>query len=405
MPKQFIIHWPDPSIDHASWAYADERGDTGGELESGTLAEAAAVVEGRRSTLVIGGDSVVLSEAHVPGGSASRAAAVARYALEDQLADDVDQLHFALGPKCTGDLYPVAVVDHDTMDQVTEACAEAGLRPLEVVPEALALPVRREATEEGVRPWTAVVDASQAVVRLNGYKGFVTDTDMAGIMLAGACADLDEDSRARVTLYETEDAGALDVPADIDVERVPLSDRLSVLASGLTSAPRINLLQGEYSPRTQLDKSLKPWRWTAVLAAVLFAIVVGGRWMELRSLSAEEAAVDAAIAESFQAALPNARMQRPKRQIEDALRNLGQGGADGFTANLAAIVDSLAAQPQTRLNSLTLRGDRFDLDLFTDAVPTLDALASELEGRSSLRLEVQSANREDDGVRARVRVQ
>lgn len=405
MPKQFIIHWPNPAVDQASWAYASETGDLDGAVETGTLAEAATVVEGRRSVLVVSGDSVLLSEAHVPGGSASRAVAAARYALEDQLADDVESLHFALGPKRDGDKYPVAIIDRDAMDQLTEACTDAGLRPMEIVPETLALPLRRSRSAEDSKPWTALIDDDQAIVRLNGYKGFVTDTDMAGVMLEGARADLDEDAQASITVYETENARAIDMPEEIDVERMPCEERLGLFASGLAAAPVINLLQGEYSPRTQLDKSLKPWRWTAVLAAVLLMIVVGGRWFELRQLTAQEEAIDAAIAESFQQALPNARMQRPKRQIEDALRNLGQGGAEGFTANMAAIVDSLATQPQTRLNSLTLRGDRFDLDLFTDAVPSLDALASDLSGRSSLRLEVQSANREDDGVRARVRVQ
>ncbi len=409
MSRQFIIHWPDVSVDYAHWVYAGERGELDGDVESGTLSEAATDIEGRRATLVLGGDSVLLSEAHVPGGSASRAVAVARYALEEQLADDVDELHFALGQKRDGDMYPVAIIDRDTMDQVTESCQDAGLRPTEIVPETLALPVpeRAQGDDPGgkVRRWTALVDADHAVVRLNGFKGFVTDLDMVGLMLQGAREDLGDDVEAQITVYETGDAATLDVPPGLDVQHKRCDERLGLFATGLANAPRINLLQGEYSPRTQLDKSLKPWRWTAVLAAVLFAVFMGSRWLDLRKLSAEEAALDVAIEESFKVALPNARMQRPRRQIEDALQRLGQGGSDGFTANMAAIVDSIAAQSQTTLNSLTLRGERFDLDLMTDAVPSLDALASDLAQRSSLTLEVQSANREDDGVRARVRVQ
>jgi general secretion pathway protein L len=403
--RQFIIHWPDVGIDRTSWAAADDKGELDSDVEFGTLAEAAAVVEGRRACLIVGGDGVLLAEAHVPGGAASRAPTVARYALEEQLADDVDNLHFALGQKRAGDLFPVAVIDRDTMDEVTARCAEAGLRPNEIVPETLALPSPERVPGDEASQWTALVDADRAVIRLNGYRGFVSDTEMAGLMLEGAQADLEEGSEAAITVFETGNASALAVPAGVDVERRRCDHLVALFASGLSHAPRINLLQGEYSPRTQLDKSLKPWRWTAALAAVLLSLVVVGRWLDLRQMQAEEDALDNAIAESFSQALPGARMQRPRRQIEDALSNLGQGGTSGFTADLAAITDSLASQPQTTLNSLTLRNGRFDLDLTTDAVPSLDALASDLAGRSSLGLEVQSANRQDGGVRARVRVQ
>lgn len=405
MSRQFIIHWPDITVDHASWADVSEQGDLVSDVESGSIADAAIVVEGRRSSLILGGEGVLLSEAHVPGGSTARANAVVRYALEDQLADDVDNLHFALGQKRSGDMFPVAVIDRDTMDDVSARCAQAGLRPTEIVPETLALPMPERGAGDATHHWTALVDSEQAIVRLNGFKGFVTDADMAGVMLAGASADLDDADEAALTIYETPGAVALKLPGTIDVERRPCEHRLGLFASGLAHAPRINLLQGEYSPRTKLDKDLKPWRWTAGLAAALMLLLVGGRWLDLQRLEAEEAAIDDAIADSFAAALPNARMQRPKRQIEDALRSIGQGGNEGFTANLSAIAESLAAQPQTTLNSLTLRGERFDLDLATDAVPSLDALASDLEGRSALNLEVQSANRDDGGVRARVRVE
>ena len=405
MSKHFIIHWPDVSVDRSFWAGASDHGDLNTDIESGTLAEAAAVVEGRRASLVLGGDDVLLSEAHVPGGSAARASAVVKYALEDQLADDVDNLHFALGQKRSGDLFPVAIVDHDTMDEVAARCAEAGLRPAEVVPETLALPLTERVAGDTSHHWTALVDADHAVVRLGGAKGFVTDTEMAGMMLAGATSDFEESDEAVLTVYQAAGASALDLPANLEIERRPYDHRLNLFAAGLVQTPQINLLQGEYSPRNKLDKSLKPWRWTAALAVVLMLLVVGGRLLDLQRLKAEEAAIDQAISESFAVALPNTRMQRPKRQIEDALKSLGQGGNDGLTANLAAIVDSLASQPQTSLNSLTLRGDRFDLDLVTDAVPSLDALASDLAGRSSLGLEVQSANRDDGGVRARVRVE
>ena len=174
MSRHVIIHWPDVAIDHVRWAVADDEGRLEGDIDAGTLADAAAIVEGRRCTLVIPGDGVLLSEAHVPGGSAARAPTVARYALEEQLADDVDDLHFALGAKGVGDVYPVAVIDRDTFGEVLERCAGAALRPLVIVPETLALP--RFDQDSGLPGWTVLVEEERAIVRLSGHKGFVADT-------------------------------------------------------------------------------------------------------------------------------------------------------------------------------------------------------------------------------------
>jgi hypothetical protein len=98
-------------------------------------------------------------------------------------------------------------------------------------------------------------------------------------------------------------------------------------------------------------------------------------------------------------------MQRPRRQIQEALDDLGGTNTDGFTSRLSQIAASLATQPQTVLNTIGYRNGRFDLDLNTDAVPTLDALKSELARRGTLDMSVQSANRENNTVRGRVRIE
>ena len=102
MSRHVIIHLPRVGEDRASWTVADEAGRLIEAESSGTLAEAAEAVEGRRATLVVPGDDVLLAEAVVPGASPVRAQQAVPFALEEQLADDVERLHFALGTKGKG---------------------------------------------------------------------------------------------------------------------------------------------------------------------------------------------------------------------------------------------------------------------------------------------------------------
>lgn len=412
MSRHVIIHWPDVTTDRVRWAVSDDTGALDSDVHDGSLADAAASVEGRRATLVLAGDNIVLQQTAVPGGSAARAPTIVRYALEEQLADDVDDLHFALGSKGPGDVFGVAIIDRDVFSDLLERCHDAGLRPLAVVPEMLALPLG----ERG--GWSAWVDGERAVVRLGGHLGFVAETGMAGLMLAGALGDaaaqpvptdgaaaLETDAPTLLLFADSHDS-QLEVPEGVEIEHRMTREPLELFAATLVKPPAINLVQGEYSPRREFDRTWRPWRWTAGLAAVLLLVLLAGRALDVRRLGAQEAALDAAIAQAFEQALPGTPMRRPRRQLEQALGSLGSGSGGGFTERFAQVAQSLATQPQTRLNSLSVRGERIDLDLVTDAVPTLDALKQALEASGGPSMEVQSAVADGDGgIRARVRIQ
>ncbi len=404
MSKHVIIYIPLISEETVQWAVSDDSGKLTTDVEYSTLAEVAAEVEGRKVTIVLPADEVLLSEAIVPGGSVARAQQAVPFALEDVVADDVDTLHFALGSKGPEDAYPVAVVSREVMDLLAENCEEVGLRPTQIVPEPLAIPkLESDALDQPV--WTALLDQDQIIVRLNGQQGFATDPGMASIMIDGARQSMDNETDPSLVIFRTDPPVDLALPDNIDVEMRDCEHRLALYASGLARSPHINLLQGVYNPKKNFDKTWKPWRATAGLAACLCVALFIGKWADVRALDKQAAALDAEIAGAFKQALPNARMRRPRSQIQSALNQLGGASTEGFTSRLSQIASSLATQPQTELKTIGFRNGRFDLDLNTDSVPTLDALKSELSKRGTLAMTVQSANRENNTVRGRVRIE
>ena len=404
MSKHAIIYMPRVGEDQVQWALADEKGVLSTPVSETTLAEAAREVEGLRVTLILPADDVLLAQSKVPGNSLARAQQAVPYALEDQVADDVDDLHFALGAKSRDDEYSVAVIGHDMMERVTQLCAEAELRPTEIVPETLAIPVLKP--DDPTMPvWSALLDRGRAVLRMSDNHGFATDADMAAMMLQGAMANTDSELQVSLIAFSADTTTQLETPEGMDVEVRSCEHPLALYASGLASSPQVNLLQGIYNPKRSFDNTWKPWRATAVLAACICVVLFAGQWMELRELRKQESQLDEQIATAFGQALPGARMQRPMRQVQQALENIGAANTDGFTSRMAQIAESLSTQPQTELRSIGYRNGRFDLDLNTDDVPTLDALKREIASRGSLDMTVQSANREDNTVRGRVRIE
>lgn len=403
MAKDCIIYLPEVGQDLVQWATSDGGGKLLSAAQTGTMAEAASAISGLKSILVLPGDNVLLAEATVPG-NASRAQQAIPFALEEQVADDIESLHFALGKRDSENNYPVAVINRDTMELLREQMDEAGLRPVEVVPEILALPKFDPATAGPV--WSALVDDNHTVVRLNGYRGFATDSETAEIMLSGAKHEYEEEFSRGIVLFHTEPELAEPVIDDLDIETRYCDSRLGLYATGLAASPRINLLQGDYGYSQQMDIAWKPWAWTAVLATVLGALFLAGTAFDYMRLGREEAAVNEQITKVFQETFPGVRARRPVAQMKSRLKQLGGGvQSSGFTSDLAIIAAAFKAQPQSSINSIGYRPGRFDLDVSTDALPTLDKLKTDIEKAGTLTMKVQSARRQKDEVRSTIRLE
>src|SRR5690349_2170785 len=96
----------------ARLCYALAAGDPGVGIQAqqGTLDAILALAAGRRVVLFVPGADVRLATVQVPARAVPRILQAAPYALEDQFAEDVDTLHFAIGTpgSADGGAHPVA---------------------------------------------------------------------------------------------------------------------------------------------------------------------------------------------------------------------------------------------------------------------------------------------------------
>src|SRR6201999_1445602 len=102
----------------ATWLVVDPRGVSQGPPQSGPLSLAAPRSAGRRICVLVPGTDVLLTDPEVPTKAGTKLQQVVPYALEEQLADDIDDLHFAIGKRPADSVRtPVAVVRRELMDE------------------------------------------------------------------------------------------------------------------------------------------------------------------------------------------------------------------------------------------------------------------------------------------------
>src|ERR1700694_640294 len=97
MADWLLLRLPRTPEEPASWLVADARGAPAGPPQSGPLMLAAARAAGRRVCVLAPGADVLLAEPDVPVKAGAKLQQLVPYALEEHLADDIDDLHFAIG--------------------------------------------------------------------------------------------------------------------------------------------------------------------------------------------------------------------------------------------------------------------------------------------------------------------
>ena len=231
------------------------------------------------------GTDVRLSQAAVPARQASKALLAIPYALEDQLADDVETVHFALGARLAGDEWPVAAVSKARLEAWLEPFRTRGARIDLLLPESLCLPL------PGDGRWSVLMETELATVRSAAFGGFVCrPADLLTYL------DLADPERALGLQIITPRDVATDFSAlGRSVDVVPeFGAALDALIRHHQAANAINLLQGDYAPASDMRRAWLPWRRAAVLAAAcLLVLAIGGIVDLLRIGAAADAQVEA----------------------------------------------------------------------------------------------------------------
>lgn len=385
----------DADAGRARWSSA------AGELADGTLAEAAAQVGGRRVLVFVPAADVSFRDVAVPTRNRARIAAAVPYLLEEQLAADVDELHFAVGERAADGRVAVAIVARARMDAWLAALHAAGIQPAALVPECLALPYRPLA-------WTLWWGGDAAVVRSAAQRGFALDPDNVPFVLTRALAEAAP--AAPDLLWVLDGGGAageaerrladLGVPVQAERETRPL---LALLTEHYNEQQAIDLLQGAYSRREQLGRLWRPWRPAAALLAVWVLAQFGIKAYEYQRLDREHARLQQEIADIYLQTFPGSkRVVNARVQMEQQLSALRGGGGDGdFMQMMAALSRPVAAAADVELERVAYKQGELNVALVIGDLQRLEQLKAQLAA-SGLAVEIQSATARNDRVEAQL---
>src|SRR5438309_5085448 len=331
--------------------------------------------------------------ARLPTRSTAKIVQALPFALEEQLIDPPERLHFAFAHEADGAL-AVAVTRRERMESWLGALAAAGLAPTHLAPVTLSVPLAD-------RAWTLAFVDGEIVLRSGARAGLGGPAERrppAWLHAALAEARTEASAPERILL--------VDAPADLDSAAwrealgLPLEPMRPADAS-VQPAP-FDLLQQHYAPRARLAALKRAYIPAAALfAGWLFATLAldAIEWVRLsRAANAAEEEMRALLVKSF----PETRaILDPAEQMRRGLEDLGAGSGIAAPGDmlflLARAAPVVERESRVRVQSIEYSG-RSLLIRVAASEADAESLARTLRARS-LDVEVQRT-----GGEARLRV-
>jgi general secretion pathway protein L len=376
--------------DDIDWVLLDAQGGIIGEVQTGTPI-ASAVKSVDQIIALVPSESIWMGSARIPAKSQSQRRKAAPYAVEDQIADSIEQLHFAIDAE-ENEQTRIVAVKKSAMQSWLACLQRHQIYPDVILPDALLLPQR-------VGEHTFLLEAERALIRQERHRGFATSIDNLALWIKHAAA-------ARgLNLYRIGSV-QFDLNSDDIVHNETSTHALRIHALALRAeSPVINLMQGEYKPRARGVGTEKLWRYAAIL---LVATIVSGILLSKFDQIQKRQQLNAlrgAINQVFVAAMPDGAKPVPGReraQMEAALAGIQSGTESGLFGQLAEVGSVLANRPQFRLDTVSYQDGVLELDLLAPDMVGLESLRDSIAQKQSAQLE--QVSRAEGGMRARLRV-
>jgi len=468
--RQIFIHLGDATLsgdmpEDVHWV-VKEQGDAPSPLFHGDLKTASNHAHGCRVIVFVSGVEVLLTQVDLPNMNRQKLLKAIPFALEEQLASDIDDLHFAVGERDPTEQVNCAIIERNIIEKWLHGLNDVGIQPDVMSTEVFGVPY-----ETG--SWTLMIKnasketGAKAILRNNTQAGMALDVANVVPLLRASLESLeaevrptklhvvicdeglndeavpilnampqasssaenvdgdiiedtdddDEKTRQVVTALEQRRdrfSGTIDQLTSLcqgmDIEIViDHNDQsyLMYIAEQFDNAHCLNLLQGDYSRREQLEKLFRPWRPAVAIGLVWMVLQAGLVFADYQKLSKKDQVLRAEIEQVYRTAFPESKnIVDPKVQMERGLAELREQTnqtTDMFVL-LSKAGDVLSDTETLNIRTLRYKAEMLDLDFEISDLQALDELKLRLLNESGLTVDIQSASSRKGRVESRMQI-
>ncbi|MDX1900702.1 MAG: type II secretion system protein GspL [Gammaproteobacteria bacterium] len=349
--------------------------------------------------LMIPSEEVLLTQVPLPKMRRKQLQLALPFALEEQLIPDVDLLHFATGEMQPDNIWPVAIIAKEKLQQWLAFATSFNLKPTAIIPDVLTLPFTD-------KQWTVLVNDTRCIVRTGIYSGFTAERNQLNTLLnAARQGAVQPPERIHfLSTTQTELTHPNDVAVDSTV--LPENELLARCYETLETQPSMNLLQGEWQQNQYATSSRKIWQIAGALAIAWLVILFSSQIISLITLHNKSTQLNQSIHAIYHRYFPTATsVVAPKERLQQKLNAVhGDSQQNVFLPLLASTGEVLLKNPAAQLKQLEFNHHILRLDIEANTFDALDALVTQLK-TTGLQVKQQSAAVNGRSVKASLLIQ
>ena len=309
----------------------------------------------RRVICLLPGVDVLIKKVPINGTFNRQMQQALPFLVEEELACDVEQLHFHVIAKET-DLVHVAICEKQKMHSWLEWLSEAGINCSQFIPEGLTLPLPENEI------WQAIQLDEQWLMRESQYIAWSCDATM-----------LEEILKTKVTQDTVQSIASYSPFAEKSVANWSANNHklpIEQLTLG-TINNKTNLLSGEFKPKKNPNKHFLQWRMPAILASILLFVLMFNVYLQNRQIIEKTDLLKQQVEEVYQQAFPDQNKLKYAR-INNKLRTMLGEVDDGkdktdFLTMLNELIPSIKDNNEFKVTNIKFDSRRKELRIVATA--------------------------------------
>ncbi|MGB5444776.1 MAG: type II secretion system protein GspL [Psychromonas sp.] len=309
----------------------------------------------RRVICLLPGVDVAIKKVPIKGVFNRQMQQALPYLVEEELASDVEKLHFSVLVKAT-DLVYVAICDKQKMHHWLEWLENAQIRCTQFIPEGLALPL----PEYG--HWQAVQLGEFWLIRETANIAWSCEQSMLEAILESKIKNsADHDLIPQIESYSP----ILENSAGQWTSLDPVLP-MELLAIG-TLNNSVNILTDKFKPAKETNQTIEKWRMPVIIAGILLLVSMLSMYTRTLKVQSQTEVIKEQVEALYQQAFPHeSKLQyaRINNKLEGMMANLtGDAGGFGFLSMLNDLSPAFSVQKDFKINNLKYDSKKQELQL------------------------------------------
>jgi len=411
MSETLLIHYNIDDAQQATWSLCNATGELTGKISSGPLSELAGIAADHPVVVLLNSQCLHINQLHLPTQNMQKLLKAVPYAIEEFIADDIDNFHFVVTKNKHDNATSVVGIDSNTLKKIVQVFQDAGINVEKIIPDVLCLAADS-------KQWACLNYENTSYLQTDITNGLMISHDLLPYVLKSKLQDESQTRPEKILLFsEQANASAFDalrdenILDDIEISSIVYNTHpLVVFCGNYKQALPLNLLQHAFKPKRKSSGYWQHWRLAASLAAVWLALHLGLTGFQQAQLKQENIATKAKIEKIYKTAFPKSRkIVNPRVQMEQKLKELKGNAGNSNKGLIFLLAESFGTVVHDKKNftlqSLTFRNNRMDIGLESSTLQAIENLNKNLNNNKNIKSEITSSSSEKDKVKGNLRIE